>query len=187
MYLRLDPWLGSRLDDKKYDVITAKVLIAMLCGGMVDQFCNPDPRRSKKVENWHMAPRGAGAKLNPFRIFYDGGLTIIQWYDSCPSIRPKIKDTPRPIIPMAYFYVPMVAYITNASWWLWCLEKSGYVSCQDKKLFLASYHNWMHRCIKDWTQKWYPYLLTSKCAPCGNRKWPGIEHVCYGEWVLMGW
>ena len=39
--------------------------------------------------------------------------------------------------------------------------KIGYASWQGKNILLNPAHKWMHNCIWDWTQKWYPALMAS--------------------------
>ena len=37
----------------------------------------------------------------------------------------------------------------------------GYVIWGVQNLFLTPAYDWMHNCIRDWTRKWDPALMTS--------------------------
>ena len=54
----------------------------------------------------------------------------------------------------------IVAYLTNARLTT-VTRREGYVSWGVYNLFLIPVHDWIHDCIRYWTQEWDPAFNTS--------------------------
>ena len=71
----------------------------------------------------------------------------------------------------------MVAYITNARCWIQWKGEILYASWKGKNILLNPVHDWMHDCIRDWTRKWDPALMTSAVWPNSHQ---GIIYILSG-------
>ena len=60
---------------------------------------------------------------------------------------------------MRYDLNLMVAYLTDARLTT-VTRREGYVSWGVYNIFLTPAHDWIHDCIRDWTQEWDPALNT---------------------------
>ena len=78
----------------------------------------------------------------------------------------------------------MVSYITNARFWIHFLGNRVYVTWKDKKILLSPVDDWIHDSIWNWTQDWYPALITStiqtslhKIIYCYVKWWDGHSNL----------
>ena len=64
----------------------------------------------------------------------------------------------------------MVAYLTDAMWWLQLKVDRDYISFKVHDLFLTPLHDWMQDWTQEWNREWDPDLMAITIQPNRRQK-----------------